>query len=74
MVPKYERGRGKEHNKTSESRGIYNPGRLQDGEDGTNSDGGAAHICDYMMEQLQPWAGGAYGSSPFPTGPQTDGT
>ena len=28
----------------------------------------------YMITQLQPCDGGAYGSSPLPTGPQTDGT
>lgn len=27
-----------------------------------------------MMVHWQPVAGGAYGSSPFPTGPHTDGT
>jgi hypothetical protein len=29
---------------------------------------------DYMSVQLQPCAGGAYGSSPLFTGPHTDGT
>lgn len=28
----------------------------------------------HITTQLQPVCGGAYGSSPFPTGPQTDGT
>ena len=29
---------------------------------------------DHIITQLQPCAGGAYGSSFFPTGPHTDGT
>jgi len=28
----------------------------------------------HIITQLQPCAGGAYGSSPFPTGPHTEGT
>ena len=28
----------------------------------------------HITTQLQPVCGGAYGSSPFPTGPQTEGT
>lgn len=28
----------------------------------------------HMIMHLHPFVGGAYGSSPFPTGPHTDGT
>lgn len=31
-------------------------------------------MWDYITTQLQPDAGGAYGSSPFAKGPQTEGT
>lgn len=35
---------------------------------------GYRKITHHITTQLQPVCGGAYGSSPFPTGPQTDGT
>lgn len=35
---------------------------------------GYRETTHHITTQLQPVCGGAYGSSPFPTGPQTDGT
>ena len=35
---------------------------------------GKGRYNNHIIIQLHPWAGGAYGSSPLPTDPHTDGT
>lgn len=51
----------------------YNKGEEGSGAPSVNTDGRRCTTV-YMTTHWQPWAGGAYGSSPRPTGPHTDGT